>query len=183
MKEFYYNKKLLRKWAIISLLMLLAVLCVSAKCLELLIWVSIVKFLALSFCLSMFYVYMNPQRLAKIDDEGITIDHNEKLKWSDIEKKERLKSSCFCGREFIRFKLKKNAKYKLRFAQKMSAGSIYGAFSIPLYAMTKEDAALIEKEIDKHLTVGSKIKNAVKSVFKVSKKEPAKKAPKAKRKK
>jgi len=166
MKEFYYNRKKLRNWTILSLILLLGVLCLSANTFVVSVWLYVVKIFALLFYLGMFYVYINPQRLAKIDDEGIIIDSNEKLKWADIEKAERFKKKFFCGRDFIRFKLKKNAKYHLRFMQKLSATIKYGAFSVPLYAMTKKDAAAIEKEIYKHLTVGSKIKNTVKRVLK-----------------
>jgi len=166
MKEFYYNRKLLRNWAFVSLIMLLLAFSFKSPSFDLLFFEGFVKMLALCFCLSMFYVYIRPQRLAKIDDEGIVIDKNVKLKWSDIEKAERFHRVGVLGRDFIRFKLKKSAKYRLRNMQKLSAMSKYGAFSIPLYAMTKDDAALIEKEIYKHLTVRSKIKNTVKRVFK-----------------
>lgn len=181
MKEFYYNRKMLLRWAVFSLILLLAVVNLSAPSFLMLVWVTTVKIVTLCFCLSMFYVYMNPKRLAKIDDEGIIIDSNEKLKWADIDKAERFKKKCFCGRDFIRFKLKKNAKYHLRFMQKLSATSKYGAFSVPLYAMTKADAALIEKEIYKHLTVRSKIKSTVKRVLKTF--SSSKPKTKAKRKK
>ena len=183
MKEFYYNRKMLLKWAVFSLILLIVALCLPASCLEALFLMSIVKLLALCFCLGLFYVYMNPQKLAQIDDEGIIIDHNAKLKWKDIEKVERFNKKGFCGRDFIRFKLKKNAKYPLRPMQKLSATTKYGAFSVPLYAMTKKDAAAIEKEIEKHLTLTSKLKNAVKRVFKVSSKKETKQTKKAKKKK
>lgn len=166
MKEFYYNRKLLRNWAFVSLIMLLFAFSFKSPSFDLLFFEGFVKMLALCFCLSMFYVYIRPQRLAKIDDEGIVIDKNVKLKWSDIEKAERFKRVGVLGRDFIRFKLKKSAKYRLRNMQKLSAMSKYGAFSIPLYAMTKDDASLIEKEIYKHLTVRSKIKSTVKRVLK-----------------
>ena len=166
MKEFYYNRKLLRNWALISLVVLWLAFSFKSPTFDLLVFEGFVKMLALCFCLSMFYVYIKPQRLAKIDDEGIVIDKNVKLKWSDIEKAERFKRISVFGRDFIRFKLKKSAGYRLRHMQKLSAMSKYGAFSIPLYAMTKDDAALIEKEIYRHLTVRSKIKNTVKRVLK-----------------
>lgn len=183
MKEFYYNRKMLLRWSVFSLILLAVAFYLPVPCFELSFYVLFVKLLALCFCLGLFYVYMCPQRLAKIDDEGIIIDHNEKLKWADIEKVERFHKKGLCGRDFIRFKLKKNAKYSLRLAQKLSATSPYGAFSIPLYAMTKKDAAAIEKEIEKHLTLTSKIKNAVKRVFKVSSKKETKQTKKAKKKK
>lgn len=165
MKEFYYDRKLLRNWTIVSVIILLLAFSFRSTSFDLLFFEGFVKMLSLCFCLSMFYVYMKPQRLAKIDDEGIIIDKNVKLKWSDIEKAERFKRVGVSGRDFIRFKLKKSAKYRLRNIQKLSALSKYGAFSIPLYAMTKDDAELIEKEIYKHLTVRSKIKNTVKRVL------------------
>lgn len=179
MKEFYYSRRKLRHWFLISLLILLISLSFSAVSSELVFLNSVVKLIALCFFCGMLYVYVWPQRLAKIDDEGIIIDRNAKLKWSDIAKVEHFNAKCCCGRSFIRFKLKKNAQYRLRLMQKISATSKYGAFSIPLYAMTKQDATAIEKEITKHMSVPAKIKSAVKRVFKVSKKS----MPKAKNKK
>lgn len=169
MKEFYYNKKMLLRWAICSFILFGVSFLVSSNMTAFAALVCIVRLLALSFCLGMVYVCVKPHRLARIDEEGITIDSNVKLKWSDIEKVEHLKCKCFCRRDFMRFKLKKSAKYQLRIMQKISAMSKYGAFSIPLYAMTSNDAIAIEQEIMKHLTLKSKIKSAVKRMFKPSK--------------
>lgn len=164
MTEFYYNRKKLRNWAIFSILLLVVALWFPASSLAEIVWLTIVKIIVLISAMAAFYVFMNPQRLAKIDDEGIEIDHNAKLKWKDVEAVERIGGCCgcfCCGRNFLRFKLKKGVKYPLTFMQKMSATSKYGAFSIPLYAMTKEDGQRIEKEIAKHLD-GPKAKAEVK---------------------
>ena len=151
MTEFYYDQKKLRNWAIISIILLLIALWFPATKLYELIWVTVVKLVVLVSALAAFYVFMNPQKLAQIDEEGIVIDHNAKLKWADVEKVERVKSRCCCGNDFLRFKLKKGAKYPLTLMQKMSEGYKFGAFSVPLYAMTKEDALRIEEEINKHV--------------------------------
>lgn len=179
-KKFYYNRTKLRHWLFISFLMFVAMLCCSADTLLLEIWFDVVKVLTLIFFIGMLYVCIRPQTLAQIDNEGIIIDSNAKLKWSDISKAEVIRSQNYGGRHFIRFKLKKGAHYKLRWMQKMSAKTRYGAFSIPLYAMTSKDALQIEKEIMKHMSVSSKIKNAVQRVFKKAK-QPASKT-KAKKK-
>ena len=177
MTEFYYNHKKLRNWAFVSLCLLLIALGFTATTLTEIWLVTIIKIVALISCLVAFYVYLEPQRLAKIDDEGIIIDHNAKLKWTDIEKVERFGKCCCCccGRKFLRFKLKKGVKYPLTLAQKISSTSKYGAFSIPLYAMTEEDGKAIETEIEKHLTA-KPVKKTVKSKEKTStKKEMVKK--------
>lgn len=152
MVKFYYNRKKLRNWAIFNLFMLLIVLPMSAGCLSWLFFISIVKVIVLLSALAAFYVYMCPQVLAEIDKKGIKIDHNALLKWEDIKKAQKIKvRGCCLGRDIIRFELKEKAIYPLTFMQKISKSSVYGAFSIPLYAMTKEDAESIEKEIDNHL--------------------------------
>jgi len=178
MSEFYYNLKQLRNWAWVSLFLLFISLGFTATTLPEICFVTIIKLIALASALAAFYVYLEPQKLAQIDDEGIIIDHNVKLKWKDVEKVERVGKCrlCFCGREFLRFKLNKGVKYPLTFMQRLSAISKYGAFSIPLYAMTNEDAVLIEKEIDNHLK-NSKIRHpqnkdrSSKKVMSTSKKE------------
>ena len=181
MKEFYYNRKKLRNWAIFSLLLLIVALLLPFDNFLQLVVATTAKIVALTSALAAFYVYMVPQKLAQIDDEGIIIDHNAKLKWSDVEKLEEVHvKGCCCGRDILRFKLKKGAKYPLRLMQKMSKNYHYGAFSIPLYAMTKQDGEKITKEIKKHLSVPSKIKGAVRNVLKSavkrSDKKPAKRA-------
>ncbi len=192
MTEFYYNRKKLRNWAIFSILLLVFALWFPASNLAEIVWLTIVKIIVLISAMAAFYVFMNPQRLAKIDDEGIEIDHNAKLKWKDVEALERVGGCCkccCCGRSFLRFKLKKGVKYPLTFMQKMSAASKYGAFSIPLYAMTIEDGEAIEKEIAKHLSApkakAETKKKAPKKVVKPAAKKaatkkvaPKKKAPK-----
>lgn len=152
MTTFYYNIKKLRCWAICSLFILLISLGFTATTLPEIWLISSIKIIALISCLAAFYVYLQPQKLAQIDDEGIIIDHNAKLKWKDIEAVEHCgRCCCYCGRKFLRFKLKKGVQYPLTWMQKISSTSKYGAFSIPLYAMTKEDGEAIEKEIEKHL--------------------------------
>ena len=183
MTEFYYNRKKLKNWAIVSLIILLIALGFTATTLHELLLVSIIKIVALVSALAAFYVYLQPQKLAQIDKEGIIIDHNAKLKWEDIEAVERLGCRCCCcaGRKFLRFKLKKGVVYPLTWMQKISATSKYGAFSIPLYAMTKEDGEAIEKEIDKYLNPQSepKAKAKKKTAKKLSK--PASKKTTAKK--
>ena len=169
MKEFYYHRKKLRNWAMFSVLLLVVALLLPFDNFLQLVVTTVAKLVALVSALAAFYVYMNPQKLAQIDDEGIIIDHNAKLKWKDVEELEEVRvKGCCCGRDILRFKLKKGVKYPLTIMQKLSSGYQYGAFSIPLYAMTKEDGQKITKEIKKHLSVSSKIKGAVKKVLKAA---------------
>ncbi len=148
-KEFYYDRKKLCIWAVLSLVVLWFALHFFATTFIENVFVILVKVIGILAAISAWYVYLKPQRLAKISSEGIIIDKNELLKWKDVDFAEKIKSGHF-GRSFIRFKLKKNADYNLRPMQKFSRASRYGAFSVPLYAMKKDDALEIEKEIEKH---------------------------------
>lgn len=166
MKEFYYHRALLRHWAFFSFLLFIAAMCLPVHNFVQEVMALTARVVTFVSLVGAAYVYLFPQRLALIEDDGITIDHNAKLKFKDVAKLEkvRVKGIC-CGRDILRFKLKKGSKYPLTFVQKLSKNSPYGAFSIPLYAMQKDAAAKIEAEIRQHLSVSSKIKGAVKKVF------------------
>ncbi len=149
MKVFYYNQRKLRNWAIASLFIFLISLGFTATTRPEIILVSVIKLIALLSTLLAFYVYLRPQELARIDSKGIKIDHGAMLRWSDIQAIEKRKIG-FWGRKILKLKIKAEKKYPLTFMQKISSFSKYGAFSIPLYAMTKEDALAVEEEIGAH---------------------------------
>lgn len=156
MTEFYYDRRKLCVWAVFSLAVLWFGLHFFATTLIETFFVDLVKIVCTLAAFSAWYVYLKPQRLAKITPQGIIIDKNELLKWKDVDFAEKLKSGHF-GRSFIKFKLKDDAKYNLRPMQKFSRASCYGAFSIPLYAMKKADAIEIEKEIEKYCTFSTSV--------------------------
>lgn len=153
MTEFYYDRKKLCVWAVFSLIVLWFALHFFATTFIETVLVDFIKIVCILAAFSAWYVYLKPQRLAKITSEGIAIDKNELLKWKDVDYAEKLSSGSF-GRSFIKFNLKDSAKYDLRLMQKFSKTSCYGAFSVPLYAMKKDDALKIEKEINKYCNFG-----------------------------
>ena len=94
-----------------------------------------------------------------ITDEGIKIDHNQPLKWSQIKKVEKTSTDdCFFAKEFLKITPQKIADYKMSFTQKISKHTHFGAFSIPLYAMDEKDAQKIEKLIKEHISAPQKSK-------------------------
>ena len=153
MNTFYYNIKKLYFLTAFNVLLLFAVVFLGQYIPHSLWLCSIVTVLCLISLSASAFVTIFPQRLASINKEGIIIDHNEMLMWKDIETAEKIKPSRFSTREIIIFKLKDNVSYSLSFMQKICEKSPYGAFSIPLYAMTKEDKEKIEQEIKKYIKI------------------------------
>lgn len=153
MSTFYYDKKQLYLLTIINITLLVTVVILSNTISNSLWWCSIVSVICLLSVSASLFVTLMPQRLASISEIGLKIDHNELLKWEDIATAEKIKPSRFSKRKIIVFKLKDNISYPLTFMQKISANSPYGAFSIPLYAMTKEDCEKIEQEIEKYVKI------------------------------
>ena len=153
MSTFYYNMKQLYLLTTLNVVLLLGVICISNFFNDFMWWNAVVTVLCLTALSSSLFVTLFPQKLAIVSSEGIKIDHNELLKWQDIECVEKIKLSRFLGREIIVFKLKDNKSYSLTLMQKISQKSSYGAFSIPLYAMAKNDKEKIEQEIEKYVKI------------------------------
>lgn len=99
------------------------------------------------------FVTIVPQRLAYINKDGIKIDHNEMLRWSDIEYAEEKYTSYVSRRPFMALHLKPGAikNYRLTFMQKLCKKNIFTPFSIPMYAMRPEDSAAIRDLIKHHV--------------------------------
>lgn len=93
------------------------------------------------------FVAIHPLRLALLTDEGITIDHNETLKWQDIEIAKEVKAPYFLPQQAIALHVKEGVTHKLTFMQKICENNVFTAFSIPVYAMTVKDANEIRKII------------------------------------
>ena len=98
------------------------------------------------------FVTTVPQNLALINKDGIIIDHNEMLKWHDIELAEEKYTSFLLRRPFIALHVKPEElkKYHLTFMQKLCKNNVFTPFSIPMYAMHPEDAAEIRNIIKRH---------------------------------
>ncbi|MBE6443323.1 MAG: hypothetical protein E7020_01485 [Alphaproteobacteria bacterium] len=111
-----------------------------------------VYYFALGTCtlsiLSSLFVFLVRMPLAIIDDNGIKIDRNQQLKWSQIKSVERIIFKHFgFERPILKINPQKIANYKMTLMQKIAGNSQFGAFSIPLYAMTDKNAKQIEKLI------------------------------------
>ena len=86
-----------------------------------------------------------------INDDGIKIDHNKLLKWSQIKKVEKIcTAKHLFAKEFLKITPQKITGYKMSFMQALNTHSGFGAFSIPLYAMEEKDAKKVEKLIKEH---------------------------------
>lgn len=153
MSNFYYDSQKLQKLVFLNALLLVAVIFIGNNCYEHMWFISVIAVLCLISFSASLYVVIFPQRLAQIDDEGIKIDHNAKLKWEDIDKAECKKVKGFLHREIIFLQVKEGVKYRRSLMQYFSKHSPYGEFSIPLYAMTKEDGNRIKDEMNKYIKI------------------------------
>ena len=102
--------------------------------------------------LSSLYVFLIKQPLATITPAYIKIDHNAPLKWSQIKKVEKTTFPHFGFKKpILKITTKNLQNYKMGVMQKITASSQIGAFSIPLYAMTTDQAKAIEEIIYSYL--------------------------------
>lgn len=155
MVKFYYDNVKLQKLLLLNAVVLSAVIMLG-NCMPQYMWfVSVIAVLCLISFSASLYVVVFPQCLAQIDDEGIKIDHNAKLAWTDIESAEQKRVSGCMHRDIVALNVKAGVKYNKKLMQYISAKSPYGEFSIPLYAMTEGDAKSIVAELKKHIEVGA----------------------------
>ncbi len=126
------------------------------------------------------FVFLVPLPLAVITPQSIKIDRCRPLDWTDIisVRKIRLGKGPFC-KQILRFKTGKLDGYRMNLMQRISAASKFGAFSIPLYAMNKNDSQEIEKLIKERLRPVQKLKAKPKTPSKP--RASAKTAPKPRR--
>lgn len=153
MEVFYYNKRQLFLLSFFNVVMLFSVVCISNFFDSFLWWNAVVTVLCLASLSASLFVTLFPQKLAIVSAEGIKIDHNELLKWEDIETAQKVKPSKLSRRYIILFETKPGCEYNHSLMQKISKKSSYGAFSIPLYAMTKADREKIEEAISKYIKI------------------------------
>ena len=150
-KTFYYNPKALKKLIILNIVLVLLSLkifyCQSLGLINMPIAISIIFTLSFIALIGAIYVTIKPQRLALITEEGITIDHNELLKWEDIEQAVEFKTHYIYSQHAIALIRKKGVTHNLTFMQKMCQNNEFTPFSIPLYAMKDDDCDEIIKII------------------------------------
>lgn len=90
--------------------------------------------------------------LAIINKEGIKIDHNETLKWYDVELAEEKYTSYITRRPLIALHVTPDnlKKYRLTFMQILCKNNVFTPFSVPMYAMHPKDAEAIRNAIKRH---------------------------------
>ncbi len=163
--EFYYDKNKLSQltllYSVITLFVASSTDCLAQKGLLSCCCIKWGLFITLVLCLlaliSSLYVLLFPQKLAVVTNKSIKIDHNEPLLWQDVEVAEELRTNSYSPRSIIRLIVRKDAKYNLTFMQKLCKNNLYTPFSIPLYAMTKEDVEKIRELVKKHTKYKSTI--------------------------
>lgn len=150
-KTFYYSPQALKKLIILNVVLVLISLklfyCQSLGLINMPIAISIIFTLSFIALIGAIYVTIKPQRLALITEEGITIDHNELLKWEDIEQAVEFKTHYIYSQHAIALIRKKGVTHNLTFMQKMCKNNEFTPFSIPLYAMRDDDCDKIIKII------------------------------------
>lgn len=123
------------------------------------------------------FVFLVRLPLAVIDEEGIKIDHDQPLKWSQVKEVEHVEIHYLGARRAIlKITPKKLSNYRRNLMQVITMHSEFGAFSVPLYAMSDNKAKQIEKLIFSY--VKPEKKEAAKSEPVSEKKpQPKKKVP------
>ncbi len=154
MKKFYYSRYKLLQLLLLNAVLFGFMLCFQNCCP---CYKGLADFVTLlvgfSFVISLI-ITIFPPRVALLDKEGIIIDRNALLKWSDIKKAEKLEvRACLFKRAIIRLEPKKGKGKPWRLMQYVSQGSAFGAYSVPLYAMSPKDAETIEKAIKKFIKI------------------------------
>ena len=93
-------------------------------------------------------VCLLPFPAAIVTPQALKIDHNQPLPWERITAIQKDTFGCWgLKKTILRLKTVPLKGYHYTLMQLISAHSRFGAFSIPLYAMTKADAKTIEKLI------------------------------------
>ena len=116
----------------------------------LVVFMTVVMALSLAALASVVFVLIFPQMLAVVTNEGIKIDHNAFLKWSDVALAEEKYTGWLTRRPIIALHLVPGAEYRLTFMQHLCRHNVFTPFSIPLYAMVPEDAAKIRTLVKRY---------------------------------
>ena len=135
MKEqiFYYRFKRLNAWLIFNIIFAVLMIYGALNCPQM--WLYTETYIIIgALCVSIAlwcYKYLYRHIMAVINDESITIDHCNSLRWKDIEKAEEREIRC-CGKKRIIVLLaKENIDYQYNWLQLHN--SDFTPFSIPLY--------------------------------------------------
>lgn len=151
MEIFYYDKRKLLWLLVFNALLLSSVIFASESGSVNLGFVSLIAIICLVSFSASLYVVLFPQKLAVLNEDGIKIDHNFMLKWQDIAVAEKKRVPGLMKREIILLTPKESAPYSLTLMQRLCKNSHYGAFSIPLYAMSAVDGESIEKAVARYI--------------------------------
>ena len=160
-RKFYYSRIKLGLYLLFNILLLtLAVLFTLTIFPE----YPAVYYFALGSCLLSFLgaliVFIIPLPLATINADSIQIDRNKPLSWKHIESIKKIKlGRGIYTKSILKIKTTNLKNYNYTIMQKISAHSDFGAFSIPLYAMSASDARAIERVVRNHLAPHPKITN------------------------
>ncbi|MBR6663846.1 MAG: hypothetical protein IKL33_03355, partial [Alphaproteobacteria bacterium] len=151
-KTFYYSRKKLGAYLVFNIILLtLAVLFTLTVFPD---YPSAYYFALISCAISLtgaLFVFLARLPLAIITPECLKIDRNKPLLWGQITGIKKIKISKFpFSKSILRIETIPLKEYRYSFMQKISAKSEFGAFSIPLYAMSKKDAKQIERIIRQH---------------------------------
>ena len=145
---FYYHFRKNYYWLGLNILALLVLIgCIICHP-ALLFWWQTQTLVLLFICtlLMWCYKYLMKQKLVEFDKHGVKIDHNHILSWQDVTGIEHRQVKCwFKTLSVITLLTKKNIDYPYNFMQKRCEEIGFGAFSIPLYDVKKEDIAKIYK--------------------------------------
>ncbi len=157
-KTFYYKFNPVNVWMIFNAVLFIMILHCCIVCPCLLFWwqTQVIIGVFIFSTLAWGYKYVLKHKMAVIDDEGITIDHCNKLPWKDVENAEEKTIRCWFKKyDVIVLNPKKGIDYKYNFLQRHNCG--FTAFSIPLYPIVRKEDI---KEIRDILSKKVKFKKA-----------------------
>lgn len=90
------------------------------------------------------YKYLFKHQVVEVSRKGIKIDHCRELPWNDVIGAEyRVVKFCFKRLPVITLRTPRNFRYRYNFMQKRSEKIGFGAFSVPLYDIPKDDISKI----------------------------------------
>lgn len=157
-QKFYYSFKKNYFWLFSNVAMLLLLVSCGVNHPACWFWwqMQVLLGLFLVTLLMWCYKYLLKHKVAEVSEFGIKIDHNHWLKWSDVISAEyREVDCCFNKLPVISLRTPKHMRYKYNYLQRRCEKIGFGAFSIPLYDVEKEDIhklshIIVEKVGDIH---------------------------------
>ena len=141
-QKFYYSFKKNYFWLISNILMIALLVSCCIQFPACLYWWQM-QILIITFIVTLLmwcYKYFLKHQVVEVSKKGIKIDHNQILKWNNVIGAEYREVNC-CFKKFpvITLRTPRRMKYKYNFLQKRCEKIGFGAFSIPLYDIEKED--------------------------------------------